>query len=120
MLCWGGLLALFVLVYRAVWRRDGDAAFLLIGYLAQLLPWVFVPRLTFAYHYFPCSIFLVLALAYVFRLMEKGNRYAGFYISAFTGVSLVLFVVFYPALSGMRVDNAAASQLLGWLPTWPF
>ncbi|MBQ8075794.1 MAG: glycosyltransferase family 39 protein [Oscillospiraceae bacterium] len=119
-LCWGGLLALFVLVYRAVWRRDGDAAFLLIGYLAQLLPWVFVPRLTFAYHYFPCSIFLVLALAYVFRLMEKGNRYAGFYISAFTGVSLVLFVVFYPALSGMRVDNAAASQLLGWLPTWPF
>ena len=120
MLCWGGLLALFVLLYRGIWRRDSDAAFLLIGYLAQLLPWVFVPRLTFAYHYFPCSVFLVLALAYVFRLMEKESPHARFYIGAFTGVSAVLFLVFYPALSGMRVDNAAASQLMGWLPTWPF
>ena len=120
MLCWGGLLALFVLFYRAVFRRDGDAGFILIGYLAQLLPWVLVTRLTFEYHYFPCSIFLVLGLAYVFRLMEDKADHATFYLDAFTAVSAVLFVVFYPALSGMRVDNAAASQLLGWLPTWPF
>ena len=120
MLCWGGLLALFVLFYRAVFRRDGDAGFILIGYLAQLLPWVLVTRLTFEYHYFPCSIFLVLGLAYVFRLMEDRADHAIFYLDAFTAVSAILFVVFYPALSGMRVDNAAASQLLGWLPTWPF
>ena len=120
MLCWGGLLALFVLFYRAVFRRDGDAGFILVGYLAQLLPWVLVTRLTFEYHYFPCSVFLVLGLAYVFRLMEDRADHATFYLDAFTAVSAILFVVFYPALSGMRVDNAAASQLLGWLPTWPF
>ena len=120
MLCWGGLLALFVLFYRAVFRRDGDAGFILVGYLAQLLPWVLVTRLTFEYHYFPCSVFLVLGLAYVFRLMEDKADHAIFYLDAFTAVSAILFVVFYPALSGMRVDNAAASQLLGWLPTWPF
>ena len=120
MLCWGGLLALFVLFYRAVFRRDGDAGFILAGYLAQLLPWVLVTRLTFEYHYFPCSVFLVLGLAYVFRLMEERADHAAFYIDAFTVISAGLFVVFYPALSGLRVDNAAATQLLGWLPTWPF
>ena len=120
MLCWGGLLALFVLFYRAVFRRDGDAGFILAGYLAQLLPWVLVTRLTFEYHYFPCSVFLVLGLAYVFRLMEERADHAAFYTDAFTVISAVLFVVFYPALSGLRVDNAAATQLLGWLPTWPF
>ena len=120
MLCWGGLLALFVLVWRSIFRRDRDAAFILIGYLAQLLPWVLVTRLTFEYHYFPCSVFLVLAIAYVFRLMESRTEHGRFYIDAFTAVSLALFVLFYPALSGMRVDNSTASQLLGWLPTWPF
>ena len=43
--------------------RDRTALFILVGYLAQLLPWVFVTRVVFEYHYFPSSVFLVLALA---------------------------------------------------------
>lgn len=119
-LCWGGLLALFVLLFTAIFRRDRQALFILIAYLAQLLPWVLVPRLTFEYHYFPCSVFLVLALAYVFRLMRLGTPRWKLYVGGFSAVSVLLFIMFYPALSGMRVDNSAASALLGWLPTWPF
>ncbi|MFR0875051.1 MAG: hypothetical protein ACLSHC_10910 [Bilophila wadsworthia] len=39
-------------------RRAGGAAavcqglFIVIGYLAQLVPWFFIGRITFAYHYF--------------------------------------------------------------------
>ena len=40
-LCWGGLLALPMLMFTALARRDREAAFVLVGYLAQLLPWVF-------------------------------------------------------------------------------
>lgn len=58
LLCWGGLLALPVLVYRAV-RHDRTALFILVGYLAQVLPWVFISRLTFEYHYFAATLFLV-------------------------------------------------------------
>ena len=61
LLCWGGLLALPVLAYRAA-KRDRTALFLLVGYLAQVLPWVFISRLTFEYHYFAATLFLVLAL----------------------------------------------------------
>ena len=48
-------------------RRCARALFIVIGYLAQLVPWFFIGRITFAYHYFPSILFLVLALAYVFR-----------------------------------------------------
>ena len=119
-LCWGGLLALAVCLYRAIFRLDRTAMFILIGYLAQLLPWVLVTRLTFAYHYFPCCVFLVLAIAYVFRLMEDGTPHCRVYLWGFAGLSAAVFVLFFPALTGLRVDNAAATQLMGWLPTWPF
>ena len=119
-LCWGGLLSLFVLVYTAIFRKDRQAGFILIAYLAQLLPWVLVPRLTFAYHYFPCTVFLVLSLGYVFKLMRLGKEHWKLYIGGFAAVSVLLFILFYPALSGKIVDNASATKLLGWLPTWPF
>ena len=108
-LCWGGLLALAVCLYRAIFRLDRTAMFILIGYLAQLLPWVLVTRLTFAYHYFPCCVFLVLAIGYVFRLMEDGTPHCRVYLWGFAGLSAAVFVLFFPALTGLRVDNAAAT-----------
>ena len=72
-LCWGGLISLFVLAYAAIFRKDRTAAFILAGYLAQLLPWVLITRLTFEYHYFPCTVFLVLSLGYCFKLLRLGN-----------------------------------------------
>ena len=119
-LCWGGLLALFVLIFRGIVLREQEALFILAGYFAQLVPWMFVTRLTFEYHYFPSSVFLVLALAYIFRLMENETEHGKAYTVAFAALSVALFILFYPALSGLRADSRLASQLLGWLPTWPF
>ena len=116
-LCWGGLLSLFVLIYTAIFRRDRCAGFILLGYLAQLIPWMFVTRITFEYHYFPCSVFLVLSLGYCFNLMRHNLRHWKWYVSGFVTLSIALFVMFYPALSGKPV---AATGLLSWLPTWPF
>ena len=120
LLCWGGLLALPVLIYTSIARRDKEAAFITAGYLAQLLPWVFISRLTFEYHYFPCTVFLVLALGYVFKLLRLGRKRWKIYVGSFVILSVALFMLFYPALSGLIVDNARASSILGWLPTWPF
>ena len=35
---------------------------------------MFISRLTFAYHYFPSSVFLVLSLGYVFALFRENAR----------------------------------------------
>ena len=119
-LCWGGFVSLFVLGYLAVARRDRRSAFILLGYLAQLIPWMFVSRLTFEYHYFPCSVFLVLALARVFEVYRLNAKAWRFHVFGFVALNAALFVMFYPALSGKPVNNELATRLLGWLPTWPF
>jgi len=119
-LCWGGLVSLFALGYTAVARRDKRAAFILIGYFAQLLPWVFVTRVTFEYHYFACSVFLVLAVSHLFDILRRNISHWKPFVFGFAGLSTVLFILFYPALSGKPVENNLATTLLGWLPTWPF
>ena len=119
-LCWAGLLSLFVLAYMALIRRDRKAGFLLWGYLAQLLPWVLIARTTFEYHYFPSSMFLVLSLGYVFALMRDGVKDWKWRVYGLCGLSAALFVLFYPAISGLPVNGASATKVLKWLPTWPF
>ena len=49
---WLGLLAFFALIIQAVRRRCGKALFILIAILSQFVPWLFIGRILFAYHYF--------------------------------------------------------------------
>lgn len=119
-LCWGGLAALIICAVYAAKRRDKASAFIVIGYLAQLLPWVFITRTTFEYHYFPASVFLVLAICRVLALIRCNVNGWRFNLYGLCLLSCALFVIFYPALTGVRVSSALASGLLKWLPGWPF
>ena len=120
MLCWGGLLAIFAMIYLALFRRDRRAGFILVGYLAQLVPWMFISRTTFEYHYFACTVFLTLSLCRVFSLMRGNSQHWKLPVYGFTGASAALFAVFYPVLSGLTVSQTYADGFLRWLPTWPF
>ena len=119
LICWGGLMSLAVLLWEAVTRRDRTAAFLLTAYLAELVPWVFITRLTFAYRYFVASVFLVPALCYLFWNMEKASPRRKYVTLAFTAVSVFLFLFFFPVLCGLPVDNGKSKLVFSWLPTWP-
>ena len=118
--CWGGLMALASLFVSLWKRRDGRALFIVVGYFSQLAPWFFIGRTTFAYHYFPSTVFLVLSLAYV--LNHIWERAYGRYrraVYGFTAAAAVLFVLFYPVLSGAAAPTWYTTNLLRWFPSWP-
>lgn len=113
-----GLFVFFYCVYDAIKNRNKNATFLVIAYLAQLLPWTFVTRITFIYHYFPCVPFLVLMIAhFVHRMYQKNSRVKSYFI-AFAIVAVALFIMFYPAISGFPVDGDYVREFLRWLPSW--
>lgn len=121
LLCWGGILAVGGMAWIALRDRDERAVFILLGYLANLLPWVLVSRLTFAYHYFPCTVFLALALGYIFADLQKRDDRWPISVGSFTAGCVGLFVLFYPVLSGLRVSMDYTTYLLKWFAdTWPF
>ncbi|MDR1131939.1 MAG: phospholipid carrier-dependent glycosyltransferase [Oscillospiraceae bacterium] len=120
LVCWGGLLAVLSMGWKTVRFRDGKALFILLGYFAQLLPWMLITRITFEYHYFPCLIFLVIALCHVFNSFRLRDPKWKPKIYGAAAACLILFVAFYPVLSGLPVPRAY-SDLLAWIPgAWPF
>ncbi len=121
LVCWGGLLAMGGMVWLVIRDRDLKALFIVIGYVANLLPWVLVSRLTFAYHYFPCTIFLVLALARIFEDLRQRDERWMLSVGGFTALNAALFALFWPVLSGARVSENYCRRFLKWFgDTWPF
>ena len=118
---WGGFLAMIWMAVRVFTHRDGKALFILIGYLSQLLPWVAVTRIVFIYHYFPSTLFIVLALAHIFNtIMERKKRGRKLAVYGYTTLAGLVFAVFYPVLAGMYLPDWYYVDLIKWLPTWPF
>ena len=114
-------LALGALAVRAFPQYSAKALFILVGYLSQLVPWMLIGRTTFAYHYFPSVIFLVLAICYVFNdLLERRAKYARPAVYGLTGTAVVLYAAFYPVLVGIMVPTWYTDSFIRWLPSWPF
>ena len=120
--CWGGLLAVLACAVQAVRRRCARALFIVIGYLAQLVPWFFIGRITFAYHYFPSVLFLILALCYVFYSLSEQEELIAWKpaMYAITAGAAALYALFYPVLVGIQIPSWYGTCLLRWLPSWPF
>ena len=119
---WGGFIAMIAMAIRMVKRRDGAALFIVIGFLSQLLPWVAVSRIVFIYHYFPSTLFLVMALAHVFNtILERGQGRFKQAVYGYTASAGLLFFMFYPALTGVYAPTWYFRYLLRWIPqAWPF
>ena len=105
----------------AFWRRRNPAAILIwIGYACQFLPWVAITRTTFAYHYFGASLFLSLAICFVFAELISRRGKNDRIVYGFTVLELGLFALFYPVLSGAAASVEYCLTFLKWLPGWPW
>lgn len=117
---WAGIPAFFHMIWLWTAKKDRTAAFLTVGYLAQYLPWFFVTRVTFIYHYFPSVAFVVLMVMYG-MLQWKKEVPRRLFITAgvlYGLVAFALFLLFYPVLSGQPVEASFVVRYLRWFPGW--
>ena len=118
---WGGFIAMIIMALRVIRKHDGIALFILIGYLSQIGPWLGITRIVFIYHYFPSTLFLVLAIAHLFNtILDSGHSWRKASVYAYTAASSVIFAMFYPALTGVLAPQWYFRYLLRWIPrAWP-
>lgn len=115
---WVGIPAFMYMVYLAIANKDRTARFLTIGYLAQYLPWVFITRTTFIYHYFPSVPFVVLMIGYSMSRIVKENKKLRIAAFVYVAAAIGLFVLFYPVLSGHGIDKNFVYTWLRWFSSW--
>jgi dolichyl-phosphate-mannose--protein O-mannosyl transferase len=110
---WGGLIAL-IAVITAVIRRKGGERYLwvVIGFAAQYVPWMLVPRSMFIYHYFASVPFIIICIVLMLnRLRWQTVKWYKPALIAYLAIALVLFIGFYPIMSGMPVLRSYARYL---------
>lgn len=131
---WSSLPCLVLLPYYTLRHRSYPAAFILLGFVTQYLPWARITRVLFLYHMFGGLIFMVLALAFVLATVAQGGLrlgVAGRSIGTIGGRSLLFlwlavavgfFVYFYPVWTGVPIPDQAylgrfpAGRM--WFPSW--
>ena len=114
---WVGIPAFVYLLYLAFKERDRIALFLTVGYMSQYLPWVFVSRSTFIYHYFPSVPFVVLMIGYSIYRLLKLNAKLKPAVFVYVALVAVLFVAFFPVISAYPATLEYA-KLLKWFGKW--
>lgn len=127
LLFWIGFIAFFIILWSLILnifkKRNflGENKLLLfpvIGYLSQYLPWIVAPRkITFIYHYFSCVPFLILMVGILFRYLEESSIISRKFTEIFLIVFIVLFIIYYPLLSGLEVPRLYLN-ILQLLPRW--
>lgn len=116
---WTGMLAVGAAFVLAVRKKDARLVPVLLALLFQYIPWILVERLTFLYHFFSIVPFMIFCIVYIIETLESRWPKARYIVWAYLAAAAVLFVVFYPVLSGMQV-NASYVNGLHWLGRWVF
>ena len=89
-------------------RKDSAFFLVLVGILSGLLPWTLVTRCVFLYHYFSTLPFVMLATLLLLYYMEQKHPRLAPLKWVWLIVSVVFFVLMYPAISGMPTSYAYA------------
>jgi dolichyl-phosphate-mannose-protein mannosyltransferase len=115
---WVGFAFLILAVEEAVRSKDFACIFITVLFFFQWLPYVFISRITFIYHFYVNVPFLCLATAYFLNKYWSRKWGKATALAYFAGV-VVLFWLFYPAISGTPTPTSSIDSLK-WLGSWVF
>jgi dolichyl-phosphate-mannose--protein O-mannosyl transferase len=115
---WIGFSCLILAAEEGIRKKNHVCLFVATIFLFQWLPYAFISRALFLYHFYFNVPILVLATAY-FINNSWGTRRGKATVITYLIVVAVLFAVFYPVISGMSVPSYWR-EALRWFKSWGF
>lgn len=116
LILWLGLVAIFHQIYMWMCKKNRTSGFLVIAYASVVLPWLFIKRTVFIYQYFLGILILVLMLAYSVSMLKNKKQW----MVALSIVNIGLLVLYFPILTGVKIDEAFVKQVLEIMNRWKF
>lgn len=112
---WTGLIAMIYTFVKAIIDRSRRYTFLTASILAAYIPYIFITRVMFIYHYFPIVPFMILAIVGSIKDIEE--KHSSLWRKGYAVIAVLIFIFFYPIYSGLVIPEWYAS-LTEWLPAW--
>jgi len=99
-------------------QADLPIVFIVVIFFFSWLPYIIISRATYIYHFYLSVPLLCLAATYFIN--KYWSKPIGKIVAvAFFASVVILFVAFYPVISGMPVSNQYIHNLK-WFPSWFF
>ncbi len=115
---WSGALSLIFTLIAFFKTRKKEYGVIIIAFLCMWLPYLFIGRVMFLYHFFPNLPFLILSLVGLIKYSnEKFHFTKG--IGLYLILCFIVFLLFYPVSTGMKV-SANYVDFIRFLPSWYF
>lgn len=116
---WLSTIAIFISIIYTIKDKDKVGLLLLVAYAFQYIPWMLTTRCTFIYAYFTPLPYAIFLLVYCFKKFKWKNKFTKALLAIYLLTVLVLFIRFYPVISGMPVSKDYINSLK-WFETWAF
>jgi dolichyl-phosphate-mannose-protein mannosyltransferase len=121
-LMWSGMGALAFCVYAWIRDRSRQAFWALGLYAALYFQWIIIPRkVSFYYYYYPAGTMLALAAVYTLKRIRLPRPWQRLpheaLLWAYCAIAVLVFVYFYPVLSGMRIPAETFTRWT-WFRSW--
>jgi dolichyl-phosphate-mannose--protein O-mannosyl transferase len=101
---WVGIISAIYLLIKLIIKKDKTSFILLTTVLSLWLPYAFIGRVMFLYHYFPVTPFMMLMIVYMLKdLTEKTKK--DLFIPIYLCLVLIFFIIYYPVAAGIPVSN---------------
>lgn len=115
---WLGTLSIISLIFYSIFRKQNRkiALFILAGFLVNFIPFIFIGRVMFLYHYEAALIFSIMALVFLLDQIFS-DRKKIIVCSSIIGVCLVTFLYFSPLTYGTYLDEGGLDARM-WLSSW--
>lgn len=119
LLTWTGLIAIIYCLVKTFYERSEDGWIILVGFITALGPWMLlVNRCVFSYHFYPTSMFVILAIAYLCKDLDK-SKVGRIIIQIFLFLYIYLFLLFLPVTCGFPTTLSNIKSL-EWFSGWYF
>lgn len=111
---WIGIFAVIAAIFIAVKKKDNKMTVVIVAMAFQYLPWIPIERLTFIYHFFSVVPFMIFCIVYVIKYLTEKYRSMKYVTYVYLAIVMVLFIMFYPVLSGAEVPRWYVANCLVW------
>jgi dolichyl-phosphate-mannose-protein mannosyltransferase len=115
---WLGAASILFLIWKiAVKKRyEKTGIFLLTAFLVNFIPFIFIGRVMFLYHYEAALVVSIIVLCYCIERYVS-ERYRAKVTWTLLAVCLILFIFFAPLTYGLHLSDSALHARM-WLPSW--
>lgn len=113
---WTGIIAMIYVLIRAIGNREKNEIFIVVAILATYIPYIWIPRIMYLYHYFAVIPIMILAIVATIKDLEESTNLR--LVLGYSIIAIVMFAYFYPIYSGLVIPMWYANTMIWFKDVW--